>query len=450
MPMVSMMHDEALAESLIDSLTGLPSRAKFVDLLGLAVARLSRSTSTLAVMILDIDRFGVFNDGFGRDQGDLLLSLIGERLQKLIRSFDVVARLRRDEFSILCQNLASPRDALAVAERISEAFAEPFYVAGDDVFATASVGIALAHSADDRPERLLADADAALTRAKAGGCGRFELYDGDRRSLVASHLDSAQSLRTAIDNGELHIYYQPVVTLADGNVTSLEALMRWHHPDLGVLAAAEFFGAAEQSGLIVPIGEWTFGHACEQLSAWDAHLPDATQWGLSFNISRTQLAQVGLVDCLARSVEEHGIDPGRVCVEIAEHTLTSEPEHSTSAMRTLKALGLRLAVDNFGAAHAALNCIKDMPVDVVKIHRALVNGIGHDPGDTAIVEAVICLAKRLGLGVVAQGVETKEQLAILRELGCESAQGYYFCPPMPGSEIEAQMSAQKAFEPAPA
>jgi diguanylate cyclase (GGDEF)-like protein/PAS domain S-box-containing protein len=422
-----------------DPLTGLPNRTLLLDRLADAVARAVERQRRLAVLFLDLDHFKVVNDSLGHARGDELLVTIGERLRTTVRPGDTVARLGGDEFVILCQDLSGPRDAQAIAERVRGALSTPFDVGGVEVFVRVSIGIAFADDLDVEGETLIRDADAAMYQAKARGRGRWVLFDRAMRADAVSRLDTENALRRALDRRELRVYYQPVVGLLEGRVRGVEALVRWEHPERGLLQPDDFIRLAEETALIVPIGSWVLHQACRQVELWRVSLPHLDPLTVSVNLSGRQLNHPGLVDDVAAILTETGIDPGQVELEITESVLVDDIDLSHDTLVRLRRLGVRLVIDDFGTGYSSLSYLRRFPIDVLKIDRSFVLGLDDGSsggaGDGAIVSAVVNLAHTLGITAVGEGVETAEQLDELRRVGCDGAQGFYLARPAPGPEI---------------
>ena len=428
--------DELSWQANHDALTGLPNRELFL-------ARLSGSLGSegrVAVLLVDLDDFKVVNDSLGHGAGDRLLSGVAERLCRVLRPGDVIARFGGDEFTVLLPGITSEAYALGVARRLAEALREPLVLDGERRYVTASVGVSFSAPSEHDPHALLRDADAAMYRAKEMGKSRCEVFDDSMRERAMERLELESGLRHALDDGELHLVYQPLVTLDDGRISGVEALLRWDHPIFGVVAPLRFISLAERNGLIIPIGAWVLREACRQLAAWG---DDALS--VSVNVSARQLGSTDLVDVVRAALEDSGIAPRRLCLEITETAMMADPGAIGETLSALKALGVRLAVDDFGVGHASLRQLRALlPVDTLKIDTSFVDGITDDADDAAIVEGVVRLAHSLGLQAVAEGVETADQVAMLRAFSCQTGQGYHFARPAGPDAIARMLSAAPA------
>ena len=424
--------DAILFQATHDTLTGLPNRALLLDRLSQALARQPRHASGIAVLFLDVDRFKWLNDSQGHAAGDELLIKLADRLRAAMRAEDSVARFGGDEFVVLSEDVHDEAEAEALAARIAAVLSAPINVAGEDTTVTVSIGIAFAPpgATQHTPESLVRDADAAMYRAKEDGRNRSKVFDPATRALALARHDTVNALRRGIDHGELVVHYQPVVHLGTGTTIGFEALVRWCHPQRGVLAPAEFLALAEETGLIVPLGAEVLDRACHQLAAWQDIAGVAAGLSMSVNLAARQLLAPDLAAVVEAMVRDSGIDPAQLCLEITESALLADTELSTRALTQLKALGVRIGVDDFGTGFSSLTYLKRFPVDVLKIDRSFVTGLCHDRQDRAIVAAVVDLAHALGLTTVAEGVETADQLAQLAALGCEQGQGYLWSPPL--------------------
>jgi diguanylate cyclase (GGDEF)-like protein/PAS domain S-box-containing protein len=417
--------------ALHDSLTGLPNRTLALDRLSLALARTERHPFSVAVLFLDLDRFKVINDSLGHNLGDQLLVAVAARLREAVRPSDTVARIGGDEFVVVCEDITGVEDAARIAERIADALARPFDLSAEEVFLATSVGIALSSGPADTPENLLRDADAAMYRAKEGGRNRYEVFDSSMRVRAVERLDMERALRRALERSEFRLFYQPVVEISTETVVGVEALLRWDHPERGLLRPAEFISLAEETGLILPIGKWALQEACRQEQIWREGNPDRAPLTIAVNLSARQLAQPDVAEMVAGVLASTATDPAHVWLEITESILTGDTEATVAALRALKALGVRLSVDDFGTGYSSLLYLKNFPVDTLKVDQSFVSGLGRDSEDSAIVAGVVGLAQTLGLTAIAEGVETEGQLSALRSLGCDLAQGYLFGRPEP-------------------
>ena len=429
-------HEKELTQqALHDSLTNLPNRTLLRDRLELALARSSRLGTTVGVLFLDLDRFKEINDGLGHGAGDEVLVQVAARLQSVVRGEDTVVRFGGDEFVILCDGIASPWEASALAERILECFIAPLAAGDSEFYMTASVGIALACPGQGA-EELIRNADSAMYRAKERGRGCVELFDEEFRARTAARLKLQAELRRALDRKEFRLVYQPIVSLDNGAVVGVEALLRWEHPVRGLVSPTEFIALAEETGLIVPIGEWLLGEALERAAVWRTTIEGAENLFMSVNVSARQLTMPNLVDVIATAISETAIDPGAIHLEVTETALMRDVEFSIETLRGLKVLGAHLSVDDFGTGYSSLSYLKRLPLDTMKVDRSFVSGLGSDPHDSSIVSAIVAMGRALGLQTLAEGVETPEQLAELRALGCDLAQGYYFAMPLSAETLE--------------
>jgi diguanylate cyclase (GGDEF)-like protein/PAS domain S-box-containing protein len=415
-----------------DALTGLPNRELFLERLSGALGR----EGQVAVLLIDLDDFKVINDSLGHGAGDRLLSGVAERLCRVLRPGDVIARFGGDEFTVLLPGIASEAYALQVARRLADALREPLVLDGERRYVTASIGVSFSAPSEDDPHALLRDADAAMYRAKETGKSRYEVFDDSMRERAMERLELESGLRHALDDGELRLVYQPLVTLDDGRVTGVEALLRWDHPIFGLVAPLRFVALAERNGLIIPIGAWVLQEACHQLAAWGHD-----GLSMSVNVSARQLGSTDLVDVVRAVLEDSGIEPRRLCLEITETAMMADPAAIGETLAALNARGVRLAVDDFGVGHASLRQLRALlPVDTLKIDKSFVDGITKDADDAAIVEGVVRLAHSLGLQAVAEGVETAEQVAMLRGFSCQTGQGYHFARPAGADEIALMLA----------
>jgi diguanylate cyclase (GGDEF)-like protein len=416
-------------QALHDPLTGLPNRSLLLDRLNHWAARADRDRSSAAVLFVDLDNFKVINDALGHDRGDKLLRSVAERLQHELRPSDTIARVGGDEFVVFCEDIPSEHDALAMVDRLVHALDAPFDIGGQSQHATASVGIAFGDGSS-QPEVLIRNADAAMYRAKERGRARYELFDDEMRRRSISWLETESELRRAIDGGELHNVYQPIVSPRNGAIVGFEALVRWHHPERGVVSPADFIPVAEQSGLIVPLGRGVLQRACAEAVLWNRGRDGREPLRVAVNFSPRQLSHPRAVDSLVETLEEAGLDPDLLCVEITESALVEDAASTLGTLNRLKELGVRLALDDFGTGYSSLTYVRRFPIDTLKIDRSFIDGIAGSSEDEAIVTAVLSMGRALGVHVVAEGVETEEQAARLRTLGCKLAQGFLFSRPV--------------------
>jgi len=422
--------------SLTDPLTGLPNRVLFADRLDHALARARRDGTQIAVLLLDVDQFKLVNDSLGHDAGDELLMAIAPRLLDAVRESDTVARLAADEFAVLCEGIQEDDDAIALGERIGASLREPVPVQGRELFVTASTGIVVSADGAETTPDLLSHADAAMYRAKEAGRGRVVLYDELTRGGWVDRLRMETDLRLALERGELSLVYQPIVDLRDGRTRSVEALLRWTHPERGPIGPDVFIPVAEETGLIVEIGRWVLETAVAQVAEWQRTQPGARGLGVTVNVSGRQLFHESLVGDVERVAAESGIAPGTLGLEITESVLMDEGD-AVTVLEALRARGARLSLDDFGTGYSSLSYLKRFPLDTLKIDRAFVSGLGTGQDDAALVATIVSMAGTLGLEVVAEGVETEEQLRLLRDLGCDRAQGFLLARPLPPADLHA-------------
>jgi diguanylate cyclase (GGDEF)-like protein len=427
--------DELAHRALHDSLTGLANRALFMDRLGQALARTDRRPGSMAVMFLDLDHFKVINDSIGHDAGDRVLKSTADRLRMALRPSDTAARFGGDEFLILCEDVGSERDVILIAERLSEAVAQPISLQAGEIAVTTSIGIAMCGGGADKCEDLVRDADSALYRAKELGRARFELFDRAMRARAMRRLTIEKELRKAIDHGQLTLHYQPLVDLRTGAVKEVEALVRWEHPRWGLLLPEMFVHVAEDTGLIVPIGAWVLEAACRQCVEWRDVFPEIAPPAVAVNVSAPQLTRRGFEQAVAQTLERTGMQAGNLVFEVTEGVFMGTSSPTLETLRRLRDLGIRLTIDDFGTGYSSLGYLKRMGADALKVDRTFVDGLGDEPEDEAIVAAIVRLAHSLGLVAVAEGVETADQVGRLRALQCDLVQGFYYSEPRPPDAI---------------
>ena len=429
--------DRLAYEAAHDTMTGLSNRSSFTERVD---AALRTASTALAVLFIDLDHFKIVNDGLGHAAGDELLVQAAQRLRQVIRPGDVLARFGGDEFVVLCEQVTGPDGAALVAERLLAALAQPMTVAGDEVFVSASIGIALA-GPSATAESLLRQADVAMYQAKHDGRGRVVSYEPERHGTAAAVLKTGSDLHRALERDELVLHYQPIVDLGTDRIVGVEALLRWAHPRRGLLAPAAFLGLAEESGLIVPIGRFVLETACRQLVAWEEGRSErGGPLAVNVNVAARQLADPTLAQAVASVIAATGIDPGAVCLELTEHTLMYDTAATSRVLAALQGHGVKLSIDDFGTGYSSLSYLKRFPVASLKIDRSFVDGLGSDAEDTSIVETIVKLAHSMGVATVAEGVETTAQLEAARSLGCDFAQGYLLGRPMPAAALGAWLS----------
>jgi PAS domain S-box-containing protein len=437
-----------------DPLTGLPNRLLFLDRLDRLMKRAKRHTTSFAVLFLDLDAFKMVNDSLGHLIGDQLLLAVAERLERCLRATDTVARIGGetftlariggDEFTVLLDELKEPGDAERAAERIMKGLSEPFLLGGKEVFTSASIGIALSTSAYHRPEEILRDADTAMYRAKTLGKARFVVFNTDMRASVMARLELETDLRRALDRQEFRNVYQPIVSLETSEIMGFEALLRWEHPTRGLLAPKEFIPVAEETGLIRELGWWNLCQACTDISEWNAHARRDRPLTMSVNLSIKQFMQPNLVEKIRNLLQELNVSPEILKLEITESTVMEDPAVAVEMLQQMKALGIRLAIDDFGTGYSSLSYLHRFPLDTLKIDRSFISGSEGGVNGMEIARTILPLARNLSLDVVAEGVETAEQVAELKRLKCQYAQGFYFSKPVPRQEVESLLLAYAA------
>ena len=439
---------ELAHQALHDSLTGLPNRALFRDRLSHSLNERRRpersATGRHAVLFVDLDDFKVINDTLGHRIGDELLIAVAARLRNALRASDTAARLGGDEFTLLLEDIDDETDAQRAADRILEELRQPFDLEGHQIVVTASIGIAFGDSGAADPDDLLRAADTALYEAKGQGKGRHETYHQTMNVRAWRRLQLESELRLALNRDELRVHYQPIVELETGRVTAVEALVRWQHPTRGMILPGEFIPLSEQTGLIIEIGEFVLRSACAQVAKW-SRLPHAAELVLSVNVSPRELVRPGFVDRVAAILADTGLPGGRLKLEITE-SATLEGEAAIAALRGLQQLGARISIDDFGTGYSSLGYFRDMPIDGLKIDRAFIDGLGSEREDTAIVTAAIAFGRALEVEITGEGIETPEQLARLRELGCRLGQGFLFSRPVPASEMRKILNRERVTD----
>ncbi len=424
-----------------DTLTGLPNRVLFVDRLDQAIKQAKREQHMAALVSIDLDRFKVINDTLGHSVGDLLLQEASRRLRSCLRAVDTVARLGGDEFTIVLPSVGSEQDVAGVAQKILESLAQPFHIDQNEAYVSGSIGIAIFPHDADTAEDLLKGADSAMYRAKSKGKNNYQFYTSDMNLKAAAHFTMEVDLRRAIERNELLLYYQPQIDSASRRIIACEALLRWRSGRYGLVSPGEFLPLAEETGLIVPIGEWVLNTACAQAKAWqDEGLKPVR---MAVNISARQLKQRNLVETVARALDHSGLDPRNLEIEITESVVMENAEAATKILLELKNMGIRLAVDDFGTGYSSLSYLRHFPIDVLKIDRSFVMDLHINPDDQAIAEAIVMLAKSLNLSVTAEGVENEDQFTHLKRLGCNDVQGFLFSFPLPAEEFRNYLAREE-------
>ena len=435
---------EAMHQAFHDSLTGLASRSLFMDRVEHALALAAREQASVAVLFIDLDRFKMVNDTLGHEAGDLLLVEVGVRLRACLRTGDTAARLGGDEFAVLLQDGATTAAAAAVAERIIGAIGAAYVINGKEAFVDASIGIAVSTPSDSDPTDLMRNADVAMYRAKRDGTGQHVTFEPGMHAALVERVELEADLRRAVDRGEFTVHYQPVVALTDGRICGFEALVRWEHPERGLVSPMEFIPLAEETGLILPIGRWVLLEACQQVSRWQTGRTSSDGLTLSVNLSARQVQQPGLPVDVADALAESGLRPESLVLEITESMLLYDQKGTAARLDELKRLGVRLAIDDFGTGYSSLSYLRRYPIDVLKIDKSFIDGVSAGTEAAEFARAIVKLGQSLHLDVVAEGVEVVEQLTELRDVGCEFGQGYLFAPPLRREDIERLLAEQPA------
>ncbi|MCP4201051.1 MAG: EAL domain-containing protein [bacterium] len=431
-----MTEEQLLHDAMHDGLTQLPNSALFQDRLQVAIAQAERRPNYLfAVLFFDLDRFKVINDSLGHSVGDRLLVAIARRLLSFLRPGDTVARLGGDEFAILANDIDDPSDATRIAERIQEELSRPFDLGGHEVFTGASIGIAMSSSGYKSPQEVLRDADIAMYRAKSHGGKHHAVFDLSMHQRAVELLQLETDLRRAVAGGEFVTHYQPIVDLNGGRIKGFEALVRWRHPERGLVYPKEFISVAEETGMIVPLGWSVIREACKQMSKWREGAPEQ-DLALSVNLSPRQFAQPDLIDRLLEVLQETGMDPSKLRLEIIESLIMDDAESAIAKLGKLRDLGLQLHLDDFGTGYSSLSYLHKLPTHTVKIDRSFVKRMSGAEGRDEIIETIVSLARGLGMHVAAEGLETPHQFRKLRQLECEYGQGYYFSRPLDGEQAQ--------------
>ncbi len=438
--------EHLLYSTLHDPLTGLPNRSLFTERLRHAMRRAARHPDNLfAVLFLDLDRFKEVNDNLGHFAGDELLRAVARRLEACIRPEDTVARLSGDEFAILLESITETSDAGRVAERIEEALSFPINLGGAEVTTSASMGIVTSSMSHDQPEQVIRSADMAMYRAKAAGRARYELFDRAMHTDALARLQLETDLRRAVEHGEFRLHYQPVVSLRTGRVTGFEALVRWEHPERGLVQPADFIPVAEETGLIVPMGSWVLFEACRQVKEWQSAHPRTNPISIGVNLSARQFSQPGLIDQITRALENTGILPSTLRLEITESAIIDKGRYAASILSQIRALGVHVYLDDFGTGYSSLSYLHGLPIHGIKIDRAFIGNMETDENNMRLVRTILTLAEVIGVRAEAEGISSADQLKELRSLNCEQGQGYLFSAPITREAVEELLAADPVW-----
>lgn len=447
--------ERLLHQNLHDALTGLPNRSLFLDRLQRAFIHSMRHPEyKFAVLFIDVDDFKKFNDSFGYAAGDAVIVELASRLASSLRRHeavsrlalmphgdDTLARLGGDEFAVLLDDIKDPSDAIRVANRVLDAVGVPFAFNGQEVFSSASIGVVLSSTDRDRAEDLLRDADIARYRAKAAGKARCEVFDADMHARAVTRLRLERELRAAMARGEFLVHYQPVVRLETGRITGFEALIRWQHPERGMLAPAEFIDIAEETGLIVPMNRWLLREICQQARVWHSRYPSDPHLMVTANLTSKELAQEDLVNSIRLTLQQTAMNPQHVQLEIRETVAMADAENAAHMLDRLKGLGVRLSIDDFGTGYSSLSRLQSLPLDTLKIDRSFISDMDDDHDKREIVRVIVMLGQQLGMKVVAEGTETADQVKYLKDLGCDYVQGFFFSRPVDARAFEELLTA---------
>lgn len=438
--------EHLLYSTLHDALTGLPNRSLFTERLRHAMRRSARHPDDLfAVLFLDLDRFKDVNDNLGHFAGDELLRAVARRLEACLRPEDTVARLSGDEFAILLESITETSDAGRVAERIEEALSFPINLVGAEVTTSASMGIVTSSMHHDQPEQLLRSADMAMYRAKAAGRARYEMFDRAMHTDALERLQLETDLRRGVEAGEFTLHYQPLVSLRTGRITGFEALVRWGHPERGLVHPADFIPVAEETGLIVPIGRWVLIEACTQIREWQRAHPRAEPLTIGVNLSVKQFSQPDLIEQIGHAIQTTGVSPSSLRLEITEAAIIDKGQHASSILAQIRELGAQVYLDDFGTGYSSLSYLHGLPIDAIKIDRTFVSSMDTDDKNLRLVRTILTLAEIVGVRAEAEGISTAEQLRELRALNCAQGQGYLFSAPITRDAVDDVLTADPVW-----
>ncbi|SPQ00409.1 conserved hypothetical protein [Candidatus Sulfobium mesophilum] len=438
------MEEQLVRRAFHDSLTNLPNRALFMDHLQSALERRKRNPAQkFAVFFLDVDRFKVINDGLGHFIGDQLLVMLSQRLKKSMRAIDTVARFGGDEFAILMEDVKDMNQVHHLSERLTEEMRPSFTIAGHEIFVTVSVGIVLSDAGQyGQTDEFLRDADIAMYDAKARGGARHVLFDAEMHAETARMIRLETELRRAVERNEFILYYQPIIKMEGNEIIGFEALVRWQHPERGLILPPDFMEAAEDSGLIIPIGEWVVREACRQMRQWQEQFHGYENLTVSVNISGKVFSQPNFYEVIEKIISETGLEPSKLRLEIVESTLIEHPDIATATLKRLQELNIRFDIDDFGTGYSALNYLRHFPISGLKIDRSFIEALPSDKNNAEIVKVIIALARALNMDVIAEGIETTEQMELFRNMKGEYAQGFYIFRPMDSTAVETILRAR--------
>jgi len=417
-----------------DTLTNLPNRLLFADRLEQSVMRAERSHTSMALMLVDIDDFKLVNDSFGHDAGDKLIKAVGQLISRSLRRADTIARLGGDEFAVIIENIDGPEDAISIADNLTTILEHNVRLDDQETYTSASIGIAIYPDDGKDARTILKNADTAMFRAKENGRHCFQFFKPEMSVSAMERLDLENSLKAAFENDEFLIHYQPIINLQDNEIVGVEALLRWLHPDKGMIQPVDFISVAEGCGLIIALGEWVIFSVCKQIRAW--HDAGLKQQNVSINLAPRQFEEQDLVAVFSKAIAESNIEASMLSVDVTERTLIDSESEVETTLKRFRDMGIKVMLDDFGTGYASLAYLKEFPVDVVKIDREFVSGIPDNQQDSATVDAIAGLTHGLKLDLLAEGVETEAQLSVLKNIGCQYAQGFYWSKALPGDEYE--------------